>query len=252
VSAARRVAHICRSRRLRRHWSRLKRTWAHSCFLEVTGGCDSIPRVRRRRRGLNERWNCLKSPSVRCADEIPESVGLRGITAAQLSSLAGIAEHRSFAAAALGAGCTRAAVYRSVRQLEGLTGVMLVESSAGRLLLTRDGERLAQRAQLAAAEMAQACDEVSQSVGRGGGRSVIGAMPLARSIIVPRAVLAFAALRPDHAVSILDGPFDSLLDALRRGYAAVLVGALRNPLPTDDVEQEHLFVSTPASPSFPP
>ncbi len=166
---------------------------------------------------------------------------LRGITAAQLDALVGVGEQGSFAAAAQRAGCTRAALHRAVRQLETTAGVAMARPAAGRLLLTREGERLAQGARLAAAEMRQACDELAQARGAGGGRSVIGAMPLARTLVVPRAMLAFAADEPRHALSILDGPYDMLLTALRRGEADVLVGALRDPLPADDVAQEHLF-----------
>ena len=90
------------------------------------------------------------------------------------------------------------------------------------------------------AELAQARDEIAQSLGRPGGRTVIGAMPLARSALVPRAVLAFAAGHPAHAVGILEGPYETLLAALRSGRADILVGALRDP-PAPDVVQEHLF-----------
>jgi DNA-binding transcriptional LysR family regulator len=66
-------------------------------------------------------------------------------------------------------------------------------------------------------------------------------MPLARSVLVARAVLEFALVRPEHGISILDGPYESMLAALRRGLADVLVGALRDPVPYDDIVQEHLF-----------
>ena len=65
-------------------------------------------------------------------------------------------------------------------------------------------------------------------------------MPLGRSFIVPETVLRFAERRPQHQVAILDGPYESLLDALRRGRADVLVGALREEIPPD-VLQELLF-----------
>jgi DNA-binding transcriptional LysR family regulator len=166
---------------------------------------------------------------------------LRGITATQLLALMQVAGHDSFAAAAAQAERSRSAVHRAVRQLERLLDVALVDYSTGRLLLTRDGERLARGARLAAAELAQARDEAAHLQGRGGGSTVIGAMPLARSVIVPRALLAFAGRRPDHALAILDGPYDTLLAALRQGRADVLVGALRKPSPAADVVQEHLF-----------
>jgi DNA-binding transcriptional LysR family regulator len=60
-------------------------------------------------------------------------------------------------------------------------------------------------------------------------------------VLVARAVLEFAAQRPEHGITILDGPYESMLAALRRGAADVLVGALRDPLPHEDILQEHLF-----------
>jgi DNA-binding transcriptional LysR family regulator len=66
-------------------------------------------------------------------------------------------------------------------------------------------------------------------------------MPLARSVLVARAVLEFAESRPEHVIRILDGPYESMLEALRRGGADVLVGALRDPVPYQDIVQEHLF-----------
>jgi DNA-binding transcriptional LysR family regulator len=179
--------------------------------------------------------------AMRGGDREGRPEALRGITAAQLDALVHVAEHGSFAAAAARAGRSRAAMYRAVRQMEAAVGTTLLKQSAGRQIPTRDGERLAQRARLAAAEMAQARDEVAQSKGLGGGATVIGAMPLARSILVPRAVLTFAAERPDHAIAILDGPYDTLLRALRYAKADLLIGALRDPAPADDVVQEHLF-----------
>ena len=97
------------------------------------------------------------------------------------------------------------------------------------------------RTRLAFAEIAQAQAEVAAAQGTGSGATVIGAMPLARSVLVARAVLEFAATRPEHGISILDGPYESMLAALRRGSADVLIGALRDPVPYEDIVQEHLF-----------
>jgi len=65
-------------------------------------------------------------------------------------------------------------------------------------------------------------------------------MPLGRSFIVPETILRFSARRPSHRISILDGPYENLLEALRRGRADFLVGALRESIP-QDVVQEFLF-----------
>jgi DNA-binding transcriptional LysR family regulator len=131
-------------------------------------------------------------------------------------------------------------VHRAARQLEQSIGVVLFESTSHGLRPSREAERLAHRTRLAIAEIAQARAEVAALAGEDRGHSVVGAMPLARSVIVPSAVLKFSARRPGHSVSILDGPYESLLAALRAGQADLLVGALRDSRP-EDIVQEHLF-----------
>jgi DNA-binding transcriptional LysR family regulator len=106
---------------------------------------------------------------------------------------------------------------------------------------TREAGQLARRVRLAFAELEQAWAEVSSLRGGDRGRTVIGAMPLARSVLVPQTVLEFACVHPEHSVEILDGPYESMLESMRVGAVDVLIGALRDPPPGDDVVQEHLF-----------
>src|SRR6185312_4815026 len=137
-------------------------------------------------------------------------------------------------------GTTRATLHRAGRELERRIGAQLFETTSHGVSPTREALRLCRHLQLAIAELAQARAEVAALAGSEQGKTVIGAMPLGRSFIVPESILRFAARRPSHQVSILDGPYESLLDALRRGRADVLVGALRESIPAD-VVQELLF-----------
>lgn len=162
---------------------------------------------------------------------------LRRTTPAQLRALEAFVEHRGFGAAARVLGLTRSALQRDARELERRLAVPLFEATSHGLAPTREADELARRVRLARVELEQARAEV----GGAAGRTVIGAMPLARSRIVPEAVLQFLAAQPDHAVSILDGPYDTLLAALRGGAADVLIGALRGRVAHADVVQQHLF-----------
>jgi LysR family transcriptional regulator, regulator for genes of the gallate degradation pathway len=166
---------------------------------------------------------------------------LSGITSTQLHALIAVVEAGAFALAVRRAGRARAAVHRAARQIEKSLGTALFEVTSFGVRPTREAEKLVQRIRLAFAEIAQAQAEVAAAQGAGSGSTIIGAMPLARSVLVARAVLEFAAARPEHGISILDGPYESMLAALRRGSADVLVGALRDPVPYDDILQEHLF-----------
>lgn len=166
--------------------------------------------------------------------------GTRAITARQLQALAAAVDAGGFGPAARLVGMTRATIQRAARELERRIGVPLFEATSHGLRPTREALRLGLQVQLAVAELAQARAEVAAAAGAESGETVIGAMPLGRSFIVPETVLWFAQRRPHHRVSILDGPYESLLDALRRGRADVLVGALREQTPAD-VLQEPLF-----------
>ena len=191
-------------------------------------------------RALQMLRDALLPVRARAASGATEDV-LSGITSTQLHALIAVVEAGAFARAARRAGRARAAVHRAARQLEKSLGTELFEVTSFGVRPTREAEKLALRTRLAFAEVTQGQAEVAAAQGTGSGATTIGAMPLARSVLVARAVLEFAQTRPEHAISILDGPYESLLGALRRGGADVLVGALRDPAPFEDIVQEHVF-----------
>ena len=166
---------------------------------------------------------------------------LRGVSVAQLEALIAVVEQGGASAAARALGVSRPTLHRATRSLESLMGVALFEQTSFGLTPTREAARLARHAQLAFAELAQARAELAAAAGEEVGRTVVGVMPLARSALVPRALMAFTARHPAHTVELLDGTYESLLAALRGGRAHVLVGALRDPAPAADVEEEFLF-----------
>jgi len=206
--------------------------------LALTGaGHAAAARIERALEMLRE---ALLAARARSPSGTGEDV-LTGITSTQLNALIAVVEAGAFARAARRTGRARAAVHRAARQLEKSLGAELFEVTSFGVRPTREAEKLALRTRLAFAEIAQGQAEVAAAQGRGSGTTTIGAMPLARSVLVARAVLEFAEARPEHGISILDGPYESMLGALRRGGADVLVGALRDPVPSDDIVQEHLF-----------
>jgi molybdate transport repressor ModE-like protein len=240
ISAAAREVHLSQPA-VTQAVAALERLFAAALFVRTARGVAPTPAgtacAARVARALEELGEALpEGPRHARAGAEP----LRAITAAQLQALVTVVEAGGFGRAARAAGVARATVHRAARQLERAVGIPLFESTSHGVRPTREAERLARRAQLAAAELAQARAEVAAIAGAERGGTVIGAMPLARSVLVPSALLAFAARRPAHAIAVLDGPYESLLDALRRGRADVLVGALRETTP-DDVVEEHLF-----------
>ncbi len=242
VSAAARAAHLSQpavTQAVARIEAALGARLLHRSYsgLELTGaGRAAAQRVERALGMLREALG-----AVRRSDDAANEDVMRGITSTQLTALIAVVEEGAFARAARRTGRARAAVHRAARQLERSLGTELFEVTSFGVRPTREAEKLALRTRLAFAEIAQAQAEVAAAQGTGSGSTVIGAMPLARSVLVARAVLEFAAARPEHGISILDRPYESMLGALRRGSADVLVGALRDPIPYEDIVQEHLF-----------
>lgn len=163
-------------------------------------------------------------------------------TAAQLQALIAMVEAQNFSLAARALGLAQPTVHRAVTQLESEAGRPLFQRTPHGAIATRTCRALARAAQVALSELAQAEEELAEFDGREVGRIVVGCLPLARSVILPEALVEFRRLRPTHRVSIADGPYADLLRGLRDGEVDVIIGALRDPVPIDDVVQEPLFL----------
>ena len=165
----------------------------------------------------------------------------RLVRSRQLDALGAVVEHGNFSVAARARQVSQPSIHRSARELERLLGVPLFEKTSFGITPTREAAELARRTRLAFAEIEQARAEVHALSGGESGRTVIGALPLARSYLLPAALLEFTQEHPRHGVAIIEGTYEHLLAGLRAGESDILIGALRDPAPTADVLQEHLF-----------
>ncbi len=164
----------------------------------------------------------------------------RLVRSAQLHALIALVEHRNFSRAARANDVSQPTLHRAARDLERLLSAPLFEKTSFGVVPTRDAEKLARRARLAFTEIRQARADIHALSGGESGRTVIGAMPLARSFLVPNALIEFTREHPEHGVAIIEGTYEHLLAALQSGEADFLIGALRDA-PASDVVQEHLF-----------
>ena len=165
----------------------------------------------------------------------------RHVTAAQLTSLIKLVEFRNFTHAARALGVSQPTIHRAARTLERSLQASLFEKTSYGVVPTREAEKLSQRSHRAFVEIFQARADVDALRGRGSGNTVIGAMPLARSFLVPKALIQFAREHAEHSVAIMEGTYEHLLTALQAGHADFLIGALRELRPGTDILQEHLF-----------
>ena len=162
-------------------------------------------------------------------------------TTAQLSALIAMRETENFTLAAKRQGLSQPTVHRAISEMEREAQRSLFERTSFGMVATRQAKTLAQAAQLAFTELDQAEAELVDLDGGEAGRLVVGALPLSRSVVLPKALIAFRTQRPTQAITVIDGPYDELLGGLRRGEIDVMIGALRQPAPIGDIVQEPLF-----------
>lgn len=163
------------------------------------------------------------------------------VTMSQVRALLALAAAGSFVDAAQASNLSQPSLHRAVRDVERLSGVTLVERRGRGVRLTGAGQRLARGFGLAVGEIQAALDELGALAGAGAGRIRIGAMPLARSHLLPRAIARFHKVSPAVLIDVEEGPHGELIERLRDGRLDFLIGALREPSPGPDVVQEALF-----------
>jgi len=166
------------------------------------------------------------------------------VTAAQLRALVAIGEAGNFSQAARSLGISQPSIHRAGRDLERQAGIQFFAPTRRGIELTPSAEVFARAVKLAWAEFAQGLAELTRLKGRDATHIAVGSMPLSRSELLPDAADALLREAEGVQISLVDAPYPELLRRLRYGELDVLIGALRDPPPADDVVQEPLFTDT--------
>lgn len=173
-------------------------------------------------------------------------VGSIRVTTAHMRALLALAEAGSYTGAAQITGLAQPTLHRALSDLSIALRRNLVERRGKGIGFTDDGRRTIRRFRLARAELEAGLAELEQLRGREIGRISIGAMPLSRARVLPAAVAAFHSRFPDVRIAIIEGSFGELIEPLRDGEIDIMLGALRDPSPGADIEQQPLFYDRPA------
>jgi LysR family transcriptional regulator of gallate degradation len=91
------------------------------------------------------------------------------------------------------------------------------------------------------AEIRHAGSEIAQLCGKTEGTITVGALPLGRTVLLPRATARLLRAHPGLHVATVEGPFDTLAAALRSGDVDFILGALRQPAYATDLVGERLL-----------
>lgn len=165
----------------------------------------------------------------------------RMVTSAQIRALVAVAGSGSFTIAARDLGLAQPTIHRAARMLEEIAGVPFFTTTATGVELTAAAQAFTLGAKLAQAEIRQGFEEIGHLQGDDRGTFTLGSLPLARTSIVPQATHALIVATVGVQVRVVDGRYGELLRSLREGDLDCLIGALRNPVPAEDVVQEPLF-----------
>lgn len=172
-------------------------------------------------------------------DKVKRRAFIRAITRRQLTALIHIVELQSYTAAAIRLGLSQPTLHRTIKDLEQFCEQPLFQRSPSGVEPTWRAKQLRRYGSLFFAELQQGIEEMHEFNGQVNGSLRLGCLPLARSEIVPLAVLQLNEEFPDANISIVDGPYGEQFNSLTHGQLDLIVGALR--LPDQDIIQRPLF-----------
>lgn len=179
-------------------------------------------------------------------DAVGRGAGRRGfarpgqlVTAAQARAFLALVAAGSFVGAAGATGLSQPALHRAVRDLEQMWGQPLVERRGRGVAITTAGAKLARAVRLAGVEIEAALATIAG--GEECGRIAVGAMPLSRALVLPRALAQFQAGAPRAVVDVYEGSWRDLIEPLLDGIIDLTIGALRET-PAPGTVQEPLFI----------
>jgi LysR family transcriptional regulator, regulator for genes of the gallate degradation pathway len=174
-----------------------------------------------------------------------DHIGSTRVTIAQVRALIALGEAGSYVGASAATGLAQPTLHRAVSDLSVALRRNLVERRGKGLALAPGGKQMLRAFRLARAELAAGLSELESLKGHETGRISIGAMPLSRARILPAAIATYHVQHPEVRINIIEGSWQELAESLRDGEIDLMVGALRDPAPGDDLMQCPLFEDRP-------
>jgi LysR family transcriptional regulator of gallate degradation len=186
--------------------------------------------VRLRADRIDAELQSVRDDAVRVQDKHGRKIG--GIEAMlnerRLQAAALLAEVHHMPTVAHAMGTSQSAVSQAVSRLEDMLGQPLFLRTAHGMLPTDAGRRWIERFERALAELRHIPEDVAALAGVVQGTVTIGALPLARTRLLPMAIASVLQRHPRLHVSSLESPYGELTAGLLSGRIDFIVGALRN------------------------
>ncbi|MBU6472540.1 MAG: LysR family transcriptional regulator [Alphaproteobacteria bacterium] len=162
----------------------------------------------------------------------------------QLRGLSALVHHGSFLLAARALRCSEPSMHRAVSALSQLIRCPLWKRAGRGIDPTREALILAEGIGRCESEVRLGLEAAQEINGIVRGQLLIGALPTARPGWLPGAITSTLKRHPSSRVSVMDGPYEEQLVALRHGRIDMIIGALRASSTTRDLEQVPIFEDT--------
>ena len=142
-------------------------------------------------------------------------------------------------------GTSQSAVSQAIARLEDMLGQPLFTRTARGMLPTEPGRRWIERFGRVLAELRHIPADIAALNGVLQGTVTIGALPLARSQLLPMAIAAVLEKHPLLRIRSLESPYEELMAGLLSGRVDFIVGSLRPA--TDNTFESRVLISDKAA-----
>lgn len=137
---------------------------------------------------------------------------------------------------------TQPAVTKSLQDVEETLGVKLFVRSSRGLVPTHYGDVFVRHAKMVLAQLRHSAEEIGNLKEGFGGHTTVGTLLAASAQLLPQAVIALKAARPNVAITIIDGTYDVLIPRLRMGDLDLVVGRIPEGAPNEDLIYEPFYL----------
>lgn len=158
-----------------------------------------------------------------------------------LAILVEVDQLRQYSAAARSLGLSAPTVHRLSRELAHLAIEPPFRRVGNSIATTATGEHLVAHAGRALAEIDAAFADLDDLTGASTGSIVLGAMPLARTDILPDVICEACERDPMASVELVEADYHALVEGMRRGNIDIILGASRGLNAGSDIVEQIIF-----------
>lgn len=159
----------------------------------------------------------------------------------RFAALLALDSHSTISLAARALGVSKAAIHKSINELESQLSLRLFERGAYGTQSTPFCRELVRHVRLAFSHLRHASDELAAIDGKTQGQVSVGMLPYSRPSLLPRAVSRLLTDYPGLRVSTREGTYANLELPLMSGELDLIVGATRPQKLNPALKNEALF-----------